>query len=51
MNDDWRGFPVILGYGSASTLSEYSPEQQAQMRKRPKKRRRIGFHIPPKERK
>lgn len=38
--DDISDYPVILGFGSASTLSEYSAPQKA------KKMRKIGFKFP-----
>lgn len=40
---DWPDFPVILGFGSASTLNMLPPKPG-----KPKKRRPIGFALPPK---
>lgn len=46
-DDGWPDFPVIMGFGSCHTLTDYSPGPATPKRKgKATKTRRIGFHIP-----
>lgn len=44
-NDGWSDFPVVLGFGSCHTLTDYGPATPKRKGKAAKPRR-IGFHIP-----
>jgi len=46
-DEDLGDFPVILGFGSCHTLTDYGPATPKRKGKATKPRR-IGFHIPKK---